>query len=121
MTPSKIERSVRAPRHAEIAARDAKPANHTAPPGELITLEALRARLGPSDERLRERLYGNAADVELADVGERVQSQSIIDDVPPFAAEVEAIVAALAPEQRALVKLPAGALALLVDETIALR
>jgi hypothetical protein len=124
MTPSKIERTGvrgRPAQRAENAAADAKSATSTAPTAELVTLESLRARLGAPDERLRERLYGDTADVELADVGERVQSQSIIDDVPPFVAEVEEVLGGLAPQQRSLVKIPEGALALLVDETVALR
>jgi hypothetical protein len=81
------------------------------------TLEQLAGLVGEPDEQLRNALFRRAAEASLVEHGTRVDSQYILDDVPPFVAASLDAVKRLSAAQRALIKLPPGLFALLVDES----
>lgn len=92
----------------------------TAPPKTTpttLTLEPLTRLVGEPDEQLRNALFRRVPEATLVENGTRIDSPLILEDVPGFVAAGLAGLKRLAPEQRALVKLPPGLFALLVDET----
>ncbi|MCS6899846.1 MAG: hypothetical protein RMJ98_10855 [Myxococcales bacterium] len=91
---------------------------HTAPaPFPAPTLEQLAGLVGEPDEQLRNALFRRTAEASLVEHGTRVDTQYILEDIPPFVAASLDTMKRLHPAQRALLKLPPGIFALLVDES----
>ena len=95
-----------------MAAASAPSKPTSAPP----TLEQLARLVGEPDEQLRNALFKRVPEGTLVEHGTRVDSPLILDDVPGFVQAGLEGLKHLLPEQRALVKLPPGLFALLIDE-----
>lgn len=81
-----------------------------------ITLDALARELGPADGAFAARTYAGIPEEDLVTEGTRIDSQSLIDDVPHFVASARRILGSLSEAQRAKVRMPAALLPLLVAE-----
>lgn len=86
----------------------------------MTTLGELARVVGQPSEELREALFRRVPDAQLVEMGARIDSQCILDDVPGFVAAGLDVLKRLSAEQRGLLKLPPGLFALLVDETLLL-
>jgi hypothetical protein len=82
-----------------------------------LPLEQLAGLVGEPDEQLRNALFRRAAEEGMVEHGSRVDSQHILEDVAPFVGFSLDTLKKLSPAQRALIKLPPGLFALLVDES----
>ncbi|WP_437562851.1 hypothetical protein [Sorangium sp. So ce542] len=81
-----------------------------------ITLDALARELGPADGAFAARTYAGIPEEDLVAEGTRIDSQSLIDDVPHFVASARRILGSLSASQRAKVRMPDALLPLLVAE-----
>jgi hypothetical protein len=81
------------------------------------TLEQLAGLVGEPDEQLRNALFRRASEASLVEHGTRVDTQYLLEDVPPFVAASLDAMKRLSAAQRGLIKLPPGLFALLVDES----
>lgn len=94
------------------------PSQH-APPATFAvpTLDQLASLVGEPDEQLRNALFRRITEASLVEHGSRVDSQPILDDVPAFVSASLDSLKKLSGAQRALIKLPPGLFALLIDES----
>lgn len=100
-----------------------KVAQKSAPTKEpaVHTLDSLHHDLGKPNEALAKALFLRLTEGALVEVGVRIDSISLIDDVPGFVSSAIEIQKHLTPAQRPLLKLPSGIAPLLVAEAITLR
>ncbi|WP_437878344.1 hypothetical protein [Sorangium sp. So ce513] len=81
-----------------------------------VTLDALARELGPADGAFAARTYAGIPEEDLVAEGTRIDSQSLIDDVPHFVASARRILGSLSEAQRSRVRMPEALLPLLVAE-----
>ncbi|WP_437681567.1 hypothetical protein [Sorangium sp. So ce131] len=81
-----------------------------------ITLDLLARELGPADGTFAARTFAGIPEEDLVAEGTRIDSQSLIDDVPHFVASARRILGSLSESQRSKVRMPAALLPLLVAE-----
>ncbi|MGK4005408.1 hypothetical protein WMF31_22460 [Sorangium sp. So ce1036] len=81
-----------------------------------VTLDALARELGPADGAFAARTYAGIPEEDLVAEGTRIDSQSLIDDVPQFVASARRILGSLSEAQRGKVRMPEALLPLLVAE-----
>jgi hypothetical protein len=94
----------------------ANPAQAQTPALAPQSLAQLAQLVGQPAEQLRVAIFRRVPDESLVEHGTRVDSQLILDDVPGFASSCLGALKRMTAEQRALIKLPPGLFALLVDE-----
>ncbi|WP_437737267.1 hypothetical protein [Sorangium sp. So ce1335] len=97
-----------------------KPAPATSPAEAPVvsttTLDALAREFGPADGAFAARTYAGIPEEDLVAEGTRIDSQSLIDDVPQFVASARRILGSLSGAQRSKVRMPEALLPLLVAE-----
>lgn len=81
-----------------------------------LTLDQLSVLVGEPSEQLRAAIFRKVPDEGMVEHGTRIDTQLILDDLPGFVAASLDTIKRLTGEQRALIKLPAGLFALLIDE-----
>lgn len=81
-----------------------------------ITLDTLARELGPVDGAFAARTFAGIPEEDLVSEGTRIDSQSLIDDVPHFVASARRILGSLSEAQRSKVRMPEALLPLLVLE-----
>ncbi|WP_437602941.1 hypothetical protein WMF28_15040 [Sorangium sp. So ce590] len=106
MTTSKIKKPAPATSPAEVPTVSST----------TVTLDSLARELGPADGAFAARTYAGIPEEDLVAEGTRIDSQSLIDDVPHFVASARRILGSLSEAQRGKVRMPAALLPLLVAE-----
>ncbi|XXY48697.1 hypothetical protein WME91_52705 [Sorangium sp. So ce269] len=99
----------------------ARPAEVPIVSSTTITLDALAKELGPADGAFAERTFAGIAEEDLVAEGTRIDSQSLIDDVPYFVASARRILGSLSEKQRGKLRMPAALLPQLVAEAARLQ
>lgn len=83
-------------------------------------LASLHAALGAPQPSFTRMLFRTTREDALAEQGTRVDSLNILADIPRFVASAITILEALDPARRAMVMLPFGIFAVMVDEAVKL-